>query len=68
MVEVLVDSDPFRSKDAVGLRIDPKGDGRGLVLSDSGLSPANLAWNAFSSCRAYAMFNEFLAGRIRGAK
>ena len=31
-------------------------------------SSANLAWNAFSNWRASAMFNAFLAGRIRRAQ
>ena len=68
IVEVLVDSDPFRSSDVAWLRIDPKGDGCGSVLSTPSSSSANLAWNAFSNCRASATFNEFLAGRIRRAQ
>ena len=31
-------------------------------------SSANRAWNAFSNCRASAIFNEFLAARIRRAQ
>ena len=61
-------SDPFRSSDVVGLRVDPTGDGRGSALSAPSSSSTNLAWNAFSNCRTSAMFNEFLAGRIRRAQ
>ena len=67
-MEVLVDSDPLRSRDVVGLRIDLKGDGRGSALSAPSSNSANLAWNAFSNWRASAMFNAFLAGRIRRAQ
>ena len=67
-VEVLAGSDPFRSREIVGLRIDPKDDGRGSALSAPSSSSASLAWNAFSNCRASATFNEFLAGRIRRAQ
>ena len=62
-----VDSDPFRSRDVVSLRIDPDDDGRGSALSAPSSSSASLAWNAFSNCRASATFNEFFAGRIRRA-
>jgi hypothetical protein len=68
VVELLVDSDPLRSRDVTGLRIALKGDGRGSALSAPSSSSANLAWNAFSNWRASAMFNAFLAGRIRRAQ
>ena len=68
IVEVLVDSDPFRSRDIVNLRFDPNGDDRGSALSAPSSSSASLAWNAFSNCRASATFNEFLAGRTRRAQ
>jgi hypothetical protein len=63
IVEVPVDSGPFRLSDVACLRIDPEDNGG--ALSASGSSSANLAWNAFSNCRASATFNEFLAGRTR---
>jgi hypothetical protein len=68
VAEVSVLSGLFRSRAVAWLRIDPKGDGGGSVLPAPSSSSANLAGNAFSSCRASATFNEFLAGRMRRAQ
>jgi hypothetical protein len=46
----------------VGLGINSK---RGSAASAPRSSSASLAWNTFSNCRASAMANEFLAGRMR---
>jgi len=45
-----------------------KGRWRWRCIARPKFSSANLAWNAFSNCRASAMFNKFLAGRMRRAQ
>jgi hypothetical protein len=60
VAEVSVLSGLFRSRAVAWLRIDPKGDGGGSVLPAPSSSSANLAGNAFSSCRASATFNELM--------